>query len=219
MCGRYNLVPSPKVTEMIQAIGAEPIEFSPRYNIAPTEPAAIIHDFEGKRLLSDMRWWLTPSWSDEVSTKFSMFNSRSEDIEKSRAFRSPFKKRRGIIPASSFIEWQSIKGKKQPYLIQKDEPLLFAAIWDKWSDETKTVFSCSVVTTAANSELRELHDRMPVMLNEEQALAWLDNETPSEVLLELMSQNSVRGFDFSAIDPTIGNSRVKEAPKLLSLNL
>ena len=95
-----------------------------------------MHFLEGQLTISPMRWWLVPSWSDGPSTKFAMFNARIESVQTSRAYKGPLKYRRGIVPASAFMEWQTVAGKKQPYYFTGDPtPLALAAIWEEWGGE------------------------------------------------------------------------------------
>lgn len=131
MCGRFNVTDSPLTQALLKTlvidIGPLP---EPRYNIAPTECVPVVHELDGKRALTQMRWWLVPSWSDGPSQKYAMFNARSETLAKSWAFRGPFKRTRAVIPATSFIEWQKTAGGKQPNLIEQQESALaFAGLW------------------------------------------------------------------------------------------
>jgi putative SOS response-associated peptidase YedK len=104
-----------------------------------------------------------------------MFNARGETIAHSRAFSEPFHRRRGIVPVSSFIEWRAEEGGKQPYMIGAvDSALALAAVWDRWEGEGQVIESCALVTTAAAPEFEQIHKRMPVMLNGEERLRWLD---------------------------------------------
>jgi putative SOS response-associated peptidase YedK len=213
MCGRYNIVDDPVVHVLLDVLGIDLGPLPTRLNVAPTESVPVIHEHEGHHQLSEMRWWLVPHWSDGPSQKYAMFNARSENIEKSRAFQGSFKYRRAIIPASSFIEWQKKGNEKQPFLIQAEgRALAFAGIWDYWSDGTEHILSCSIITTEASDSFKPIHSRMPVILDEDKLEPWLKEETP---LSEIRSM--LRPFDGSLIATPIhrriGNSRIKELPE------
>lgn len=131
MCGRFNITEMPGLQNLLDSLGIDVRLPPPRYNVAPIEDVLLLHDGQGELA----RWWVTPSWAKEVSTKYSMFNARAESLTQSPAFRGPFKSQCGIVPMSSFIEWRTDQGHKQPWLItNKDSPLALAALWDVWRD-------------------------------------------------------------------------------------
>lgn len=213
MCGRYNIIDDPVVHVLLDILGIDLGPLPTRLNIAPTESVPVIHEHEGKHQLSEMRWWLVPHWSDEPSQKYSMFNARSENLEKSRAFQGPFKYRRAVVPASSFIEWQKQGGEKQPFLIElEDQALALAALWDYWSDGTEHILSCAIITTQASESFKPIHSRMPVILDQEKMDAWLKEDTPMSELRTMLTPFS-GSFIATPIHRRIGNSRSKEEPE------
>jgi putative SOS response-associated peptidase YedK len=111
MCGRFNVIDSPGLQALLQDLGID-LSLPPRANVAPTEQVSLVRMFPGGNELCDARWWLTPSWAPAVDQKYAMFNARSETLARSRAFGQPFKRQRGIVPMSSFIEWRSEGGVK-----------------------------------------------------------------------------------------------------------
>ena len=170
---------------------------------------------DGKPRLSEMRWWLTPHWSDGPSQKYAMFNARSETAENSRAFQGPFKYRRAVIPASSFIEWQKSETGKQPYLIEPEEGVLaFGAIWDHWSDGIHELLSCSILTTSATDSFSPIHNRMPVILDQEKMNAWLDEKTDLEEIKSMLVAYSKR-LRATKISTSLNNARNKSVPELV----
>jgi len=209
MCGRYNLAPSPELATVFKALDAPYGEFKPMYNIAPTETVPVIHRFGGAVTSSMMRWWLVPSWSNGPSQDYSMFNARIEKLNSSRAFKGPFNKHPAVIPASSFIEWKTEDGNKQPYLIEGEQPLLLAGAWDCWESKSDAVYSCTMATQAAKGDMAQYHKRMPVLLSVDQARQWLSSGSLN-TLNDL--ETGCPELRFTAIDPTIGNSRHKDAP-------
>ena len=215
MCGRYNITDSPHVRALMIAVGMQPLELPTRCNIAPTEQVPTIHVVDGKPTLSEMRWWLTPHWSDGPSQKYAMFNARSEAAEKSRAYKGPFKYRRAVIPASSFIEWQRTESGKQPYLIEPQEGVLaFGALWDYWSDGVQEVLSCSILTTAATDSFKHIHNRMPVLLKTEQLNTWLDEKTDLADIYSMLAPYQ-GGLMSTPISTSINSGRVKEQPQVI----
>ena len=179
MCGRFNVIDNPELRKLLHDLGIE-LSLPTRTNIAPTESIAMVRAGERGNEVAEVRWWLTPHWAKEVSQKYSMFNARSESLATSRAFAEPFRRRRGIVPMSTFIEWrveQDEQGQsgKQPYLIAAEgEAMAIAAVWDRWEQGEESVESCALVTAAAAPEFRQVHDRMPLMLTGEERARWLD---------------------------------------------
>lgn len=174
MCGRFNVIDNPELQRLLQELGID-LGLPSRANIAPTETIAMVRETETGRELADVRWWLTPRWARQVDQKYAMFNARSESIADSRAYGEPFRRRRGVVPVSSFIEWRSEEGGRQPYLVAAaDRALALAAVWDRWQGDGQTIESCSLVTTAAAPQFEQVHKRMPVMLDAQERQRWLD---------------------------------------------
>lgn len=185
MCGRFYLdVPK---DEFMAHYGLADTSLLPprRYNIAPSQEILAIRAIDGgERTVSLLHWGLIPSWSKDEKPHYSMINARAETVASKPAFRSAFKRRRCLIPASGFYEWQPQNHYKQPYAITMKEqdgghPTLFslAGLWEHWeSPEGKVVESCSIVVTDANAVLKPIHDRMPVIVDPDNYTAWLDPE-------------------------------------------
>lgn len=160
--------------------------FEPRYNIAPTQDivAVRVTAESGEREAALLRWGLVPSWAKEIQSGPPMINARAETLADKPTFRTAFRRRRCLIPADGFYEWQkppggSMRGKKQPYMIHRPDDRLFAfaGLWETWTakgSEPLTVESCTIVTTSANKTLEPLHDRMPVILAPDDYAQWLD---------------------------------------------
>jgi putative SOS response-associated peptidase YedK len=170
--------------------------FEPRYNIAPTQEilAVRVDAKSGKREPAMLRWGLVPSWSKEPQSGPPMINARGESIAEKPSFRTAVRRRRCLIPADGFYEWQKVgagSAKKQPYYIHFDDhrPFAFAGLWETWSaklskvadamshgalDEPVHIESCTIVTTAASTALSEIYDLMPVILSPNDYERWLD---------------------------------------------
>ena len=192
MCGRVNISSSPLADLFLQWLDEPPdADLYPEdvYNVAPTELVPVIRrNREGIVEAAAMRWWLTPYWSKEVSTRYAMFNAKAETLAKSRAFREPFARRRALVPVAGFYEWVKDSGKKLPYYIRPsdDHGLMLAGIWDRWRGPEQTVESFAVVTTAVNDNLAFVHNRQPVLLGPEAARRWLDPNAELDDLQTLL---------------------------------
>ena len=177
MCGRFTLrTPAKDIAEVFQLLHA--LELSPRYNIAPTQPVAVVRQIDRHREISMMRWGLVPSWSKDPKSGPPLINARADTVATKPSFRSAFKSRRCLIPADGFFEWQKTGEKtKQPFYIRlaKDHPFAFAGLCEHWGgSDSSAIESCVIITTDANETLRPLHDRMPVILREADYDRWLD---------------------------------------------
>jgi putative SOS response-associated peptidase YedK len=154
-------------------------DWSPRYNIAPTQPVPVIrqHPKEPVRQISTMRWGLVPYWAKDPSSTTGSINAKSETAATKAAFRDPLKLRRCLIPADGFYEWQRRGNSKQPFCfeVSKGELFAFAGLWDGWKDSNgRWVKSCSILTTTSNVVTSAIHDRMPVILDPNSFDLWLD---------------------------------------------
>jgi putative SOS response-associated peptidase YedK len=169
MCGRYRLsLRKQIVEEYFDTVSGED-DWSPRYNIAPTQPVPVIRQNPKQpvRELSLVRWGLIPSWAKDSSVAAQMINTRSETASTKPAFRDALKSRRCLIPADGFYEWQKTGKSKLPYCFEVGEGELFAfaGIWDRWGDASgKIIETCSILTTIPNVVTSAIHDRMPVIL-------------------------------------------------------
>jgi putative SOS response-associated peptidase YedK len=179
MCGRYRLSRRKQIIEEhFDSVSLEE-DWSPRYNVAPTQPVPVIRQNpnEPRRELSLMRWGLIPSWAKDMSGAATMINARSETAATKPTFRDPLTSRRCLIPADGFYEWQKTGKAKQPYCFEVNDGELFAfaGLWDRWKDPSgQWVKSCSILTTTANAVTSTVHDRMPVILDRDNYDLWLD---------------------------------------------
>jgi putative SOS response-associated peptidase YedK len=179
-------------------------------NLAPTEDISLVRISDQGPTLDPARWWLTPSWAKEVSQAYSMFNARSENLARSPAFRTPFKRQRGLVPMSSFIEWRLEQGVKQPWLITNDaQALAVAALWDVWEGGEEPLLSCTLVTTAAAPAFQPWHDRMPVLLTREEWPRWLDNAHAVPADDDIFRSELKTGLVLRPVDRAVSNARNK----------
>lgn len=209
MCGRFNVIDNPGLQQLLQDLGID-LQLPPGINIAPTEAVSLIRHEGSAASLDAARWWLTPSWAPAVDQKYAMFNARSETLAKSRAFRQPFKRQRGIVAMSSFIEWRTEDGVKQPWQISNSEQALAAAaLWDVWSGDGGALLSCTLVTTAAAPQFKDWHGRMPVLLTEDEWPRWLDNTQTIAADDTLFRSDLKYPWYLQALPRAISNSRNK----------
>lgn len=214
MCGRFNVTSDPLSQLLLELVGLE--HTGPdNFNLAPTEMVEVLRIGEdGKPQLVPMRWWLTPFWAKELSTKYSMFNAKSETAHKSAAFKEPYQKRRCVVPVSGFYEWCRENNRKVPYFITpQDSPgMLLAGLWDAWRNKEsgETLLSFTVLTTAANAALEFVHHRMPVMLSIEEARQWLDVDIPTRELEHLFASRLPMSLDAIPVSTHVNNARHKD---------
>jgi len=184
MCGRFRLTAKERyVAEHfdLDNSGSDEVSLAPRYNIAPTQPAAIIrqHPKQPGRVLSLMRWGMVPAWAKEASIGARMINAVAESAAEKPAFREPLSRRRCLVPADGFYEWQKLGAKeKQPFHfgMSDDSLFAFAGLWERWRNPSggEYINSFTILTTSANSLVAAIHDRMPVILRPENYELWLD---------------------------------------------
>lgn len=179
MCGRYRLSRRKQLIEEHFETADWQEDWSPRYNIAPTQPVPVIrqHPKEPVRQLSLMKWGLIPHWAKDPSIASSTINARSETAPTKPAFRDALKSRRCIIPADAFYEWKRTTAVKQPFCFEVNygELFAFAGLWDGWKNaEKRWIKTCSILTTVPNTVTATVHDRMPVILHPDPYDLWLD---------------------------------------------
>jgi putative SOS response-associated peptidase YedK len=191
VCGRFTV----KATwnELVAlyrlTMDAAPHNLRPRYNVCPTDPVDVVTAEEGKRELVPMRWGLVPRWWSKPLKELRMatFNARGETVETKPFFRDAFKRTRCLIPMSGYYEWQTISGGRQPWYFTASDGaprLTTAGLWDEWNDRAtgEQLKSCTMIITEPNEFVAEVHDRMPVLLTEDQFTPWLRGEAGKKML-------------------------------------
>lgn len=155
--------------------------FAPRFNIAPTQAVAAIRANPLKggvdRQFAWLRWGLIPSWAKDPSIGARMINARAESVAEKPSFRSALRRRRCLLVADGFYEWQRKGRQKQPYFIhfRDDRPFAFAGLWETWEGPDHSLIeSCTLLTTEPNGLMKPIHDRMPVILTPQHYAPWLD---------------------------------------------
>ena len=177
MCGRFTLrTPASEIAALFDVKGV--VDLPLRFNIAPIQAVAVVRcrDDGGARELAMLHWGLIPAWAKDTKIGNRMINARSETAAVKPSFRNAFRRRRCLIPADGFYEWQKTPGGKQPFYIrmQDERPFGFAGLWERWDRGDEPIESCTILTTEASDRLRPLHDRMPVIVSPEDYARWLD---------------------------------------------
>lgn len=192
MCGRFTLTIDPgELQDAFPGYSIPQQGISPRYNIAPSQPIAAFPNQSSPKL-DFFVWGLIPSWAKDPQMGSRMINARSETLAEKPSFRNAYRRRRCLIPADGFYEWQVIPDKKskQPMYIhlQDHKPFSFAGLWEIWrAPDGSEVHSATIITTQANSFMKPIHDRMPVILKTMDYEEWLDpNERRPESLAQLL---------------------------------
>jgi putative SOS response-associated peptidase YedK len=176
MCGRYAITSAPEAIRALFGFAEYP-DFPSRYNIAPTQPIPVVRVSEGQRRFALVRWGFVPSWVKDPRTFSLIINARGESVLEKPAFRNAMRRRRCLVPADGFFEWKADGSRKRPHFVRPRDggPIAFAGLWECWMGPNgEEVETACIVTTAANRPLRELHDRMPVVIAPEAFDLWLD---------------------------------------------
>lgn len=202
MCGRYTLTSSGEDLALAFDLSELPLVV-PRYNMAPTQEAAVVRVLEpgGPRRLDPLKWGLIPFWAKEAAIGNKMINARAESVAEKPSYKSSFKNKRCLVAADGFYEWKKEGKAKQPYLIRRADkkPFAFAGLWSSWRNPAQggqPVQTFTILTTSANDLMRPLHDRMPVILDRENFDLWLDPKMQdTEALQKLLVPYAAEGFE------------------------
>ena len=191
MCGRFvSASPPDQIARYFDAVTEGERVLEPSYNVAPTNDVYAVLNDGGVRRLETLHWGLVPFWAKDPSVGNRMINARAETLADKPAYRTAFRKRRCIIPADGFYEWQKIPGQKhkQPmYMHRADgEPMAFAGLWEVWRPKDRPgeeLHSCTIITGLPNEKVAPVHDRMPVILPPSAWEQWLSPEVDDVDLL------------------------------------
>lgn len=188
MCGRFTLTIPQEQLQLAFPWLSFPFGLSPRYNIAPTQPVAVVPGSE-EPAVKLFRWGLIPFWAKDPKIGNRMINARSETLSDKPSFRDAYRHRRCLVLADGFFEWQKISGQraKTPFLVRlkSGDPFAFAGLWDRWrSPDGSEVLSCTIITTRPNELVAPIHNRMPVILPPDAYKDWLDPAGQSSIRLQ-----------------------------------
>jgi putative SOS response-associated peptidase YedK len=180
MPGRFSQTTELEVLKNRFGFSSNGITLNPRYNIAPGQLSPVVIR-EGRNTLKMMRWGLVPSWAKDASIGYKMINARAETITQKSSFKHSFKVRRCLVLTDGFYEWRNKEKKesKIPYrfVLKSREPFAFAGLWESWKAPDGSILpSFTIITTEPNELVKPIHDRMPVILKQEDEDIWLDND-------------------------------------------
>jgi putative SOS response-associated peptidase YedK len=224
-CGRYVLKATPKQLMEHYDLASPPKGLKPNYNVAPGQILPVITAGDGGPRLEMMKWGLVPFWAKDPNIGYKLINARDDTVFEKPMWRNVILRKRALIPASGFYEWQKPnepKGRKRPFYIRPKQTGLFsfAGVWDSWRDagglEWRTY---SIVTTEPNKEMARVHSRMPVMLSPQDEAAWLDPSKSSRAAVEpFLHPYSDGGLEMFEVSPEVNTARNNDAKLILPLN-
>ena len=207
MCGRYNLVAKPE--ELVETFQLHRLlRYEASYNIPPGQKIlTVVQLDDGSYKAVYLYWGLIPHWAKERKMSSHLINARAETLSGKPAFKSAYRQRRCIIPATGFYEWQKLEQGKQAYSIHHEEQQLFAfaGLWEYWEHDTETIYSCTIITTAANELMQSIHDRMPVILDKQNYGQWLDKQSSLETTQQLLATDNYQGMTLKPVSDWVNN--------------
>ena len=216
MCGRYASTTPPEALRALFGYLEQP-NFPPRYNIAPTQPIAIVRMVEGKRQFALVRWGLIPSWVKDPRAFSLVINARGESVNEKPAFKNAMKYRRCLVPADGFYEWKRSGERKQPYFVRRrgGGPLAFAGLWESWMGPNgEELETAAIVTTQASRSIAHIHDRMPVIVPPEAFDFWLDPKVDAHTAAAVIQPAPDASIEAYEVSSAV-NRTANDAPKLL----
>lgn len=216
MCGRFTLATSTsgELRERFP-LGESAVEIRQRFNVAPGDQLVTVGVRDGAPTGRMLRWGLVPPWARDPSIGYRMINARAETVAEKPAFRTSFARRRCLILADGFYEWERAGRAKQPFHITRADgaPFAFAGLWTGWKDpaiedeDEAWLRTCTIVTTTANDKIAGIHPRMPVILEPGDEQTWLDPETPAERLQQLLVPLPEQETAFRAVSRAVNDAR------------
>ena len=201
MCGRFVLETPLKATaEIFNAQMAESLVTVPNFNICPSENISVLVSNSGKRKFGQMRWGFVPHWYKSVADGPLLFNARAETLAKKPAFRDACRKRRCLIPADGFYEWEKKVGSKsKPFYVRRSDrqQMIFAGLWQFSDDREDRIPTCTIITVPASEQISGIHNRMPLLIDPSDWAVWLGEvqgvkaaklmKTPSHIELDVLN--------------------------------
>ena len=209
MCGRFQLTASPEdIAEHFQLTHLP--KYQPSYNITPARKILCIVELEDKSLKAvNLFWGLVPSWSKDTKNSHHLINARAETVREKPSFRTAFHKRRCLIVAQGFYEWQKLESGKQAFHIHRQDNQLFAfaGVWEDWQKEQETLYSCSIITTEAAEVMQPIHDRMPVIMPAGSYHDWLNITSNIDDAYDLLENSAYANMVTTPVGDWVNNPR------------
>jgi len=220
MCGRFVITSPPAALRQIFGYIEQP-NFPPRHNIAPTQPIPVVMLENGGRHFRLMRWGLVPAWVKDARKFTLLINARSETVLEKPAFKNAMKRRRVLVPADGYYEWQDKDGRKRPFFIHRRDgrPVGFAALAETWMGPNGEEFdSVAIVTTAASPDLAALHHRVPVTIAPGDFDRWLDcSADDAEVAMPLLTARAEGEFIWHQVSTRVNRAANDDAQLILPI--
>jgi putative SOS response-associated peptidase YedK len=226
MCGRYATTRTAAdlsaLFEALDRTESTPVD----YNVAPTDPVPVVRMSRSQsagpepiRVLETARWGLLPAWATDRRAGARMINARAETVATTRAYAKPFVARRCLIPADGWYEFaprpDAPRGKQAFYMTSRDgSPMVFGGLWSVWGEGDAKLLTCSIVTREAIGALRDVHDRMPLILDPARWAAWLTGPADPDALLAAPSDAFVDAVEIRPVGPAVGDVR-NDGPHLI----
>ncbi|MEC4750642.1 SOS response-associated peptidase [Methylomicrobium sp. Wu6] len=209
MCGRFNMLATPE--QLMQAFDLDQLSgYKISYNIAPGQKilGIVQPDSNGLSAVS-LDWGLVPSWAKDSKIGHALINARAETLGEKPSFKAAYHKRRCLIPATGFYEWhKTVQGKQAYHICREDRRLFaFAGLWEHWEHGGSMLYSCTIITTAANQLIQPIHDRMPVIIDAEHYRPWLDQRQSRQSLDQLLEKPAYDGITLYPISDRVNNPR------------
>ncbi len=220
MCGRFNLIATN--TQIMEHFCLQRLaDYQPDYNIAPGQKIITVVRLEdGSNKAVNLHWGLIPSWSKDRKISSHLINARAETLTEKPSFRKAYQQRRCLIPATGFFEWQSTETCKHPYHIHQPASALFAfaGLWEHWEHQQETIYSCTIITTAANARIAPIHDRMPVIITPDFYDCWLDKTNTAVEMADFLAADGYSAMQLTPISTRVNNPLHNDAECLAAVS-
>jgi putative SOS response-associated peptidase YedK len=207
MCGRFNLIATmPQIMEHFSLQGFP--NYQPDYNIPPGQKIlSVIRLEDGSNKAVNLHWGLIPSWAKDHKISSRLINARAETLTEKPPFRNACQHRRCLIPATGFFEWQTTETGKKPYHIHQPDNALFvfAGLWEHWEHQQETIYSCTIITTAANDKIAPIHERMPVIITPDLYNHWLDKKNTAVDMADFLAADAYGPMQLTPISTRVNN--------------
>lgn len=218
MCGRYVITSAPEALRRLFNYGEQP-NFPPHFNVAPTQPVPVVIRESGTRHFRLMRWGFLPAWVKDPRKFALVINARAETVLEKPSFRAAMRRRRCLLPADGYYEWQTTDGRKRPFFIRRrdGQPIGFAGLFETWAGPNgEEVDTVAIITAAAPPEMAVLHDRVPVTIDPQDFEAWLDTEaTDAAMAARLLAAPPLGIFAWHEVSTAV-NRVANDGPHLIA---
>ena len=207
MCGRFNLIA--EKAQIMEHFNLQHLpDYRPDYNIPPGQKIlTIVRLDDGSNEAVYLHWGLLPSWCKDRRMSSHLVNARAETLTEKASFKSAYQHRRCLIPATGFFEWQATGSGKQPYHIHQPDNALFAfaGLWEHWEYQQETLYSCAIITIAANGKMAVIHDRMPVIIAPDAYNRWLDKKNQAVEMADFLADDDYSIMQLAPVSTWVNN--------------